>query len=467
MKKNNVLIACFLVAAVWMLLSVSSVSATIYSAGDYVSLYDFTQTISYTTNANVDASEDITGYKNMYDLDNPIIRCAREGGTCAYDTKYTQYCRVTRELPHYKLYIPAGTMSIYLTVFLKNDARYVAVARLGQPPTGDYDGYTAGLSDQDIGKINTLGFTDAQLKAADCIATNQEGMLSIAVGNITAGIETEGRWLYVILLSKKGAFTSNTVGNIVSTIPYMTWFRSMTEADWASFGSAGSVNPNPTPTPTPGATPTPTPTPGATPTPTPTSGSGCADLFGPCLGTCVDGVCVPISTTPTPTPTPVATPTPGATPTPTPTPTPSANLSFNASPLSEITVETRPCTNSDLNNFVPVLTGNSPLSGNVTYYSSLFYFNVFSMYFAQKDLLQNNVLLYYSNGDPIKGHLTQLYTSEWKDDGFKYYIDQLLLKSTTDCSSFEKNKTGFLFGYAPEGDFSKFQGAAFTFYKTP
>ena len=88
------------------------------------------------------------------------------------------------------------------------------------------------------------------------------------------------------------------------------------------------------------------------------------------------------------------------------------------------------------------------------------------MYFAQKDLLKNDVFLYYSNGDPIKGHLTQAYTSAWEDVAFKYTFTQLSAL-VGGCSTFEDSQIGFLFGYAPEGEFSKFQGAAFTFYKTP
>ena len=96
------------------------------------------------------------------------------------------------------------------------------------------------------------GFTDVQLKAGDCIATEQEGLLPIAVGNITGGIETKGWWLYVIVIPVKGSFTSNTVGNIVSTESYMNWYRSAT---WDANGNPLETS-SPTPTPTPSPSPT-------------------------------------------------------------------------------------------------------------------------------------------------------------------------------------------------------------------
>ena len=249
--------------------------------GDYTSIYSYPITI---------AGQSFTGYKNMYNLDDSVIRCGIAGSTCAMDIKYTQYARITTELRNFKVFVPPGTQSLYVTVFSENNARYVAVARLGQPPSGSYSG---GKTDADLAKLNTQGFTEAQLKAGDCIATTQEGMLSIAVGNCNT---TEGRWLYVGLTQVSGKFTSITVGNIVSSGPYMAWFRAF---DWSTFEDAVTV-------------PVSTPVPIATPTPTPTTGCSwwyCTAMGG---GTCVDGVCVKGGqvVTPTPTPVPVATPIP-------------------------------------------------------------------------------------------------------------------------------------------------------------
>jgi len=260
---------------------------------DYVSIYTYPITV---------AEQAFTGYRNMYNLDDPIIRCGAAGSTCAMEQKYTQYARVTTELRNFKVFIPPGTQSLYVTVFSENNARYVAVARLGQPPSRSYSG---GKTDADLAKLNTQGFTEAQLKAGDCIATTQEGMLSIAVGNCNT---TEGRWLYVALTQISGKFTSITVGNIVSAGPYMAWFRAF---DWSTFEDATTI-PISTPVPVVTQIPTPTPIP-----------SGECTWFG-CmmqLGKCVNGICVTGAVvSPTPTPVPAPTLVPIATPVPTPTP---------------------------------------------------------------------------------------------------------------------------------------------------
>jgi hypothetical protein len=260
------------------------------SPGDYTSIYSYPITIGILS---------FSGYKNMYNLDNPVIRCGDPLSTCTMDTKYTQYARVTTELRNFKVFIPPGTQSLYTTVFCENSARYVAVARLGQPPAGSY---TGGKADTDLSKLNTQAFTEAQLKAEDCIAASQEGMLSVAAGNCNT---TEGRWLYVALTQISGKFTSITVGNIVSSEPYMKWFRAF---DWSTFEDTGNV-------------PASTPIPVAPPTPTPIPSGDCSWWYCTALqgGKCVNNVCV-VGTVVSPTPTPTQTPVPVATPIPAPTP---------------------------------------------------------------------------------------------------------------------------------------------------
>ena len=269
--------------------------------GDYVSVYNYPITIGVLS---------FTGYKNMYNLDNPTIRCGDPLSTCTMDTKYTQYNRVLTELRKFKVFVPPGTLSISITVFTEYNARYAAVARMGQPPTGDYTGYGRNFTNQDWWKVNSLGFVDTQLKSGDCIAAIQEGILSIAAGNVAGGITTEGKWIYVNLIAYSGRLLSITVGNIVSSDPYMKWFRAF---DWTTFEDSITV---PASTPVPVATPAPV----ATPTPTP----GCSWWYCTAMGggTCVNGECVKggqvVSFSPVPTPT--------AAPIPTPIPTSSASV---------------------------------------------------------------------------------------------------------------------------------------------
>ena len=239
----------------------------------------------------------------------------------------------------------------------------------------------------------------------------------------------------------------------------------------------------------PGATPTPTPVPGATPTPTPTSGSGCDALT--CYlsgGSCVNGACVKPNATPTPTatpgagcdmytcpnghcvngvcvnptPTPTTTPTPTPTTTPTPTPTPSS-LSFTAKPWSQVVVQKINCSNIDMNNLEVVLTANPPPAGNVTCYSAMLIPDSTPyLVFAQKDILGNTPFLRYIEGDPVKGFFTGTVSGTWNNGTFQYLFSQI---SGITCDQIADIGLNFYFGYAPDGDLSKLQGAAFTFTK--
>jgi hypothetical protein len=279
-KKCLNLIVYFIIVGIWLLFSVSNVPAVVYPASEYMALYDFPQTFYYYTQAGVSTTQVRTGYRYQYDYDDPIIRCQKEGGTCAYESSYLQYCGINMELSRYKVYIPPGTVNTFLATYLEGQSsRYVVVARLGQPPVGDYDSYTSALSEQGYLSLPTGGFSQTQLKAGDCIGANNAGILTIATGGMTVASEADGGWLYVIMLPIKGFVIGNSFNNRVDTAPFMSWFK---QVDWTTFGSnVGSIV-NPTPTPTP-------PPPGCV--------FGCDNNFH-----CVDGECVPNSPLPTPTP---------------------------------------------------------------------------------------------------------------------------------------------------------------------
>jgi len=130
-------------------------------------------------------------------------------------------------------------------------------------------------------------------------------------------------------------------------------------------------------------------------------------------------------------------------------------------------IERKQCSNIDISNMIPVLKSSSPPSGNVTFYSALFVADVNTyMYFAQSDILGKEAFIYYLAGDPIKGHLTGAFpaSGSWNDGAFKTLFDEI---SGISCAALTDSGLSFLFGYAPGGDLSQFQGAAFTFVSTP
>jgi hypothetical protein len=141
-------------------------------------------------------------------------------------------------------------------------------------------------------------------------------------------------------------------------------------------------------------------------------------------------------------------------------------LYFNARPLSEITgVENIVCTNMDLRNLIAVLKSTSPPTGVLTFYSAIYY-SVSSedvlFYFAQKDILNRERFIQWGNGELIKGQFSGTFPSNgsWENDAFKQFFE---ISPTYQCSGFVNSGYYFLFGFAPNGDITQFQGAIFTF----
>jgi len=153
---------------------------------------------------------------------------------------------------------------------------------------------------------------------------------------------------------------------------------------------------------------------------------------------------------------------------PTPTPTPTATpyyLKFNAQPLSEISVEKIVCTDIDLRNLIAVLKSSSPPSGVLTFYSSIFYFispEEALWFFSQKDILSRNRFVQWGSEERIKSQSSGAFPSNgsWENDAFKQFFEN---SPVSQCSGFVNSGYYFLFGFAPNGDISRFQGAAFTF----
>jgi len=115
----------------------------------------------------------------------------------------------------------------------------------------------------------------------------------------------------------------------------------------------------------------------------------------------------------------------------------------------------------------PVLTSITPPDGDVVFYSALLYSDVTPyVFFAQKDILNNDAFILYSIGDQVKGHLAGKFPANgaWSDESFKTLLSKV---SGISCSSLADSGMSFLFGYAPQGDLTQFHGAWFAFSATP
>lgn len=217
---------------------------SVYTADQFISVYQVPQTIYYTDTEGNSTSKVVTGYKNEYNYDDPIIRCHKEGGTCSYNKSYTQSNSIFSYENLYKVYLAPGTFSANLAVFLSGQtSQCVAIARLGQPPTADYASFISSLTDDGFLQLSYSPVSQAKLHANDCIVRNSAGILSLVGSGFSVTSESDGGWLYVILVLKTGGVLniSNTIS--VSMSPFMNWFRTKTwsDIDDPADGSSSSV----------------------------------------------------------------------------------------------------------------------------------------------------------------------------------------------------------------------------------
>lgn len=456
-----------------------------YPEGSYYSLYQTTRTYTYKDLSGATQTQERVGYRYENALTDSIVVCGVEGNTACITATYGTQTILTAyysgQISAFKVFVPPGTSQVSLSshVGQSSGAKYLVVARLGSPPQVDISQYIS--SSTAFNSLPIDGFTLSQLRSGDCIGRNTAGYLNIANdGGLNIRSESDGGWIYAAVIIISGNVIDNVYSNLINVGSpttagtYLGWYANKT--DWDSTMDLSYIGGNP-----PTNVPTPTPTVRATPTPTPTTlpTSGC-DMYNCPSGNCVNGVCV--TTRPTPTPTaatgcdsscllclggscliPGTNPKPTPTLTPTPTVTP-AVISFDAQPISEMTLQTISCKKvSSLTSFTPVLKTSSPPSGTVAYYSALMYAgeNPF-MCLAQRDITDYHAFILYVNGNPLMPDYSDVFPQDgsWTDPAFASLFSKL---SGITCSSLVSNNISFLYGFAPNGDLTKFEGAWFTF----
>jgi len=207
--------------------------ASEYKHSDYVSLYQFPS--EYVPNG------DVIGYKNMFNFDNPVIRCTDGTLACSYPEESALERIAVGELQRYRVYIPPGTKSIGLTTFLEQPSYYIVVARFGKPIENDIN-YLSDLSDSEYANLPADGFGVSELTDHDCVGKNSSGYLKVVNDYIDSSVNG---WLYVIVIRKSGSVINNHVSNWVNTANFMDWFRT---ASWDASGDpAESGNSTPVP----------------------------------------------------------------------------------------------------------------------------------------------------------------------------------------------------------------------------
>lgn len=165
-----------------------------------------------------------TGFKAKNKLMEPFGVLTSLGGT-----------EVKTGLSLCRCFIPPGTTTIHATIMLQQPSECLIVARLGRPVEKDYSAYVRNLPVTTYLKLTTSGFTEAQLRSADCVGRNSSGFLNIAKGPCPTG-----GWLYMQILRKSGGGPTNGIfGTDVRTVDYMSWYN---QAVWDASGDPVESN---------------------------------------------------------------------------------------------------------------------------------------------------------------------------------------------------------------------------------
>jgi len=184
-----------------------------------------------------------------------------------------------------------------------------------------------------------------------------------------------------------------------------------------------------------------------------------ADCLFNCSGfpgtTCINGVCVPLGTTPTPDPNPA--------------PVPSivvSTIMLDAVPNIQIVPQIFDCNTMNLNSLKIYLRRKTP-PPMCSYYSNIFFFyedlkkeTKTDYFFARKDFLNKYVFLYNdpNKTQPIPQSMgADFVFNVWENPAFTDFI------KTKTCAELKSLKVYFGYGISIKGDCSDYEGAIFTF----
>ena len=114
---------------------------------------------------------------------------------------------------------------------------------------------------------------------------------------------------------------------------------------------------------------------------------------------------------------------------------------------------------------VAVLNVDTPPTGNVSFYSAVTSSGTPIWYFSQPDIWNNNVFTLLDSSGEIKKQASGSFptSGSWSDEAFGQLFNSAPSSVSYTCSDVANAGLVYLFGFAPGGDISQFQGAAFTF----
>jgi len=232
-----------------------------FQAKAYTSVYEYSQTRYYCSDTPNDKfrvypcgtpnpvtgkdqyqyKQTLSDFKNLYNFNDPKIRCQQAVGPCPADE--SQHYSVAAMVGgandpypqgyqmHFRVYIPVGATSSYMGLFVPETGNkdIAVVARFGQPPTGDYKP-GKNITWEDM-PTTDVGWKLEDLKTEDRFARRIGGHITLLGWRSPEPIE-RGGWLYIKVLyfdsSPTGIFLiqSNSLMDNIDDSGYLDWYNS-------------------------------------------------------------------------------------------------------------------------------------------------------------------------------------------------------------------------------------------------
>jgi hypothetical protein len=188
------------------------------------------------------------GFKNLFPPEkvaNGNESTIRQGFN-ACNMNGGDYCDYSnQELSQFKLYLVPEMKSASVTIHNSqgnsaNPTKFVAVARFGEPPTGDYSNI-----DPSADTISPEACTLEGATGKDCVVRNGDGITSVLNYNSGNQDVTEGGWLYVKFIELENEFRNVQSLMTVDSTKYESWYDNLTTtSQWQADGDPSeTVNP--------------------------------------------------------------------------------------------------------------------------------------------------------------------------------------------------------------------------------
>lgn len=224
------------------------------TASDYKSLHDFPKKIQYISESPCLADgncgealpygylyEEVrTSFRYMADVTDSKVLCVSDSPCSPEPATMRISATVKQDLDKFRLYIPPGTISVHLSIFVPRDDAIGALCHIGGIPIGD----TGTLP---VANVPVRTYSVQELYNGSHATLHRDGAIYPVGSTESTDFITDfkKRWLFVKMLKYSGGYITDLNYTIeVNVQKYKAWYTSMSESDWLALEDPGSIAAN-------------------------------------------------------------------------------------------------------------------------------------------------------------------------------------------------------------------------------